>query len=72
MRAALTLAGWADAGWHRIDDHDPSADVMTPNMNALVKRGIEMDRHCEYYRRAAIAYVARISLTGVAGCGGSR
>jgi|EP01049_Picozoa_sp_SAG25_P006190 hypothetical protein len=38
--------GWADAGWHRIDDHDPSADVMTPNMNALVKVGIEMDRQC--------------------------
>ena len=39
--------GWADAGWHRIDDRDPSKDVMTPNMNQLVKEGIEMDRQCE-------------------------
>ena len=38
--------GWADAGWHRIDDRDPSKDVMTPNMNQLVKEGIEMDRQC--------------------------
>jgi|EP01049_Picozoa_sp_SAG25_P013428 arylsulfatase B len=40
--------GWADAGWHRIDDHDPSNDVMTPNMNTLVKEGIEMDRQYVY------------------------
>ena len=40
--------GWADAGWHRLDDHDPSKDVMTPNMNALVKEGIEMDRQYVY------------------------
>ena len=33
--------GWADSGWHRLDDKDPSTDVMTPNMNALVKEGIE-------------------------------
>ena len=40
--------GWADAGWHRLDDHDPSKDVMTPNMNALVEEGIEMDRQYVY------------------------
>jgi arylsulfatase B len=40
--------GWADSGWHRLDDHDPAADVMTPNMNALVKAGIEMDRQYVY------------------------
>ena len=41
--------GWADAGWHRIDDKDPSQDVVTPVMNQLVKEGIEMDRQyvCE-------------------------
>jgi arylsulfatase B len=43
-----THIGWADAGWHRIDDDDPSKDVMTPNMNLLVKEGIEMDRHYVY------------------------
>ena len=40
--------GWADSGWHREDDNDPSKDVQTPNMNALVKEGIEMDRHYVY------------------------
>ena len=40
--------GWADAGWHRIDDKDPSRDVLTPNMNQLVAEGIEMDRHYVY------------------------
>jgi arylsulfatase I/J len=40
--------GWADSGWHRLDDKDPSTDVMTPNMNALVKEGIELDRHYVY------------------------
>ena len=42
--ARARRSGWADAGWHRIDDHDPSQDVMTPVMNQLVKEGIEMDR----------------------------
>ena len=47
--SARARSGWADAGWHRIDDHDPSQDVMTPVMNQLVKEGIEMDRQyvCE-------------------------
>jgi arylsulfatase A-like enzyme len=40
--------GWADSGWHRLGDNDPAADVMTPNMNALVKLGIEMDRQYVY------------------------
>ena len=30
------------------DDNDPSKDVMTPNMNGLVKEGIEMDRQYVY------------------------
>ena len=33
--------GWADVGWH-----SPSSDeVMTPNLNALVADGVELDRH---------------------------
>ena len=47
-RLCLQDYGWADSGWHRMDDHDPSKDVQTPNMNALVKEGIEMDRHYVY------------------------
>jgi arylsulfatase A-like enzyme len=40
--------GWADAGWHRVDVRSgagtPDPDVQTPNMDALIKEGIEMDR----------------------------
>ena len=36
--------GWADASWHRTAD--PSPDVRTPNMDQLLKEGIEFDRHC--------------------------
>ena len=34
--------GWADAGWHRPRNY---AEVSTPAMTALVKEGIELDRH---------------------------
>ena len=34
--------GWADAGWHRAE---PTPEVVTPNMDALVKSGIEFNRH---------------------------
>jgi arylsulfatase B len=34
--------GWADAGWHRAI---PSKEVLTPTMDALVKSGIELNRH---------------------------
>jgi arylsulfatase I/J len=34
--------GWADAGWHRALNY---TDVQTPHMNALVKEGVELDRH---------------------------
>ncbi len=41
---------WADAGWHRVDVRTgkgtPDPDVQTPNMDALIKDGIEMDRQC--------------------------
>eukprot|EP01052_Picozoa_sp_SAG31_P016283 SAG31_NODE_1073_length_10065_cov_2.176701_2_plen_437_part_00 len=35
--------GWADAGWHRPAGY---TDVQTPNMDALVQAGVELDRHC--------------------------
>jgi len=34
--------GWADAGWHRPPGYK---DLQTPNMDALVKEGVELDRH---------------------------
>ena len=34
--------GWGDAGWHRPGNY---AEVSTPAMTALVKEGIELDRH---------------------------
>lgn len=34
--------GWADAGWHRPAGYK---DVQTPHMDALVKEGVELDRH---------------------------
>jgi len=37
--------GWADAGWHRPTGY---TEVSTPNMDALVKEGVEMDRHYVY------------------------
>lgn len=37
--------GWADAGWHR---EVPTREVLTPTMDALVKEGVELNRHCEY------------------------
>jgi arylsulfatase B len=33
--------GWANAGWHSRGD----PEVVTPNMDALVSAGIELDRH---------------------------
>ena len=34
--------GWADAGWHRSPGY---SDLQSPNMDALVRGGIELDRH---------------------------
>mmetsp|Transcript_102143 Transcript_102143/g.264492 ORF Transcript_102143/g.264492 Transcript_102143/m.264492 type:complete len:552 (-) Transcript_102143:228-1883(-) len=34
--------GWADAGWHRPPNY---TEVLTPNMEALIHEGIELDRH---------------------------
>jgi len=33
--------GWANAGWHR---DAPDNEVATPNMNELVKQGVELNR----------------------------
>ena len=34
--------GWADAGWHRPANY---SEVKTPNMDELVRTGIELDRN---------------------------
>eukprot|EP00928_Gymnodinium_smaydae_P056925 TRINITY_DN40213_c0_g1_i1.p1 TRINITY_DN40213_c0_g1~~TRINITY_DN40213_c0_g1_i1.p1 ORF type:complete len:598 (+),score=75.00 TRINITY_DN40213_c0_g1_i1:69-1796(+) len=36
--------GWANAGWH-VQGTPAAEEVRTPNMNALVKEGIELDRN---------------------------
>lgn len=33
--------GWADAGWHRPENY---TDLQSPNMDRLVKEGVELDR----------------------------
>jgi arylsulfatase I/J len=33
--------GWANAGWHRAT---PDPETVTPNLDALVKEGVELDR----------------------------
>jgi len=37
--------GWANVGYHR---NPPTNDVQTPNIDELVKEGIELDRHYVY------------------------
>eukprot|EP00958_Prasinococcus_capsulatus_P000095 scaffold3_cov389-Prasinococcus_capsulatus_cf.AAC.16 len=37
--------GWANAGWHRPEGYE---EVQTPYMDALVKQGVELDRHYAY------------------------
>ena len=39
--------GWADIGYHRSETSDP-LDLQTPNLDALVKTGIELDRFYVY------------------------
>lgn len=34
--------GWADAGWHRPSGY---SDVQSPNMDLLVREGVELERH---------------------------
>ena len=45
--------GWADAGWHRGYTIGgvhvpPTREVATPTLDALVRDGIEFDRHYVY------------------------
>ena len=48
---ASWISGWADAGWHRNYTGPggahipPTVEVQTPNLNALVHDGIELDRN---------------------------
>jgi len=37
-----------DYGWNNIGYHNPSKEVSTPNINELVKIGVELDRHYAY------------------------
>ena len=34
--------GWANAGYHR---SPPTPEVVTPNIDSLVKQGLELDQH---------------------------
>ena len=34
--------GWANVGYHR---DPPTKEVVTPNLNSLVKEGLELDQH---------------------------
>ena len=36
--------GWGNAGWHRTPEGSDK-EVVTPNMDGLVKEGIELERH---------------------------
>ena len=49
---SLSLAGGDDYGWSDAGWHNPTGDLRTPTMNALVADGIEFDRHyvfkCEF------------------------
>ena len=35
--------GWANVGYHR---DPPTKEVVTPNIDKLVKEGLELDQHC--------------------------
>jgi len=37
-----------DYGWNNVGYHNPSREVSTPNINELVKNGVELDRHYAY------------------------
>ena len=40
--------GWADVGYHREAVRGNATDVQTPNLDALVRTGIELDRFYVY------------------------
>ena len=37
--------GWANVGYHR---NPPTPEVVTPNIDSLVKDGLELDQHYAY------------------------
>ena len=37
--------GWANVGYHR---NPPTPEVVTPNIDSLVKNGLELDQHYAY------------------------
>ena len=37
--------GWADVGYHR---NSSSEEIVTPNIDNLVKEGLELDQHYSY------------------------
>jgi arylsulfatase I/J len=40
--------GWANAGWHRVPGAPGSDEVVTPNLDALVRTGVELNRSYVY------------------------
>ena len=46
--------GWADASWHRPPGY---AEVKTPQMQALVDAGVELDRFYAFKFACRIVYV---------------
>eukprot|EP00662_Eupelagonemidae_sp_cell21_P017701 gene17701-62317_t len=40
--------GWADVGYHRKESGAPEREVATPNIDQLVRDGVELDRHYVY------------------------
>ena len=40
--------GWANAGWHRAPGTPGADEVVTPNLNALVRSGVELNRSYIY------------------------
>ena len=37
--------GWANAGWHNDVETAGQKEVQTPNMQALISEGIELNQH---------------------------
>ena len=50
--------GWANAGWHRPEGYK---EVQTPNMDALVKAGVELDHAYSYMLLFAHPHAPRCS-----------
>lgn len=67
MPSSLADYGWADSGWHRPEGYK---EVQTPNMDKLVKEGIELDRNyafkfCAPSRHPTVAALGHATVTRV-------